>query len=525
MPAPITREDVAEVLRSLPERACDVIQAWVESSPDHPALVEVSGTWTYAQLDNAVKLTREWLLGLGIRPGDRVMMVCENCRSFVAIFLAASSMDAWPVLVHARLAANEIDAIREHCGARLVIYTTSVSPQARDHAKRHGAVAKELAGMGSIAVGALNSDVDPEPLDPDASSRIAAVIYTSGTTGTPKGVMLTHRNLLYVAAVSAKIRSLTPEDRLYGVLPMSHAVGLSVVLLGTLLSGASLYLAHRFDPAAALRSLEKDELSIMLGAPAMFSLLLDYAKLKGIKSLKPSKLRIISSSGAPLHANVKVEVEPLFGLTLHNGYGITECSPNIAQTRVESPRTDISVGEIFPGVEVRLVNSDGAQVEDGEVGELHVRGPNVMKGYYRAPEATAEAIDHSGWFNTHDLARLENSNLFIVGRSKDLIVRFGLNVYPAEVEAVLNSYPGVARSAVIGRDVEGTSGDEQVIAFVEPAPGNIIVEEELLDYAASHLAAYKRPSSILILPSLPVTPTGKVIKTNLARLSTPAASC
>jgi acyl-CoA synthetase (AMP-forming)/AMP-acid ligase II len=262
----------------------------------------------------------------------------------------------------------------------------------------------------------------------------------------------------------------------------------------------------------------------MLGAPAMFSLLSEYAKLKRLKSLNFPKLRIISSSGAPLQADVKAQAEALFGLTLHNGYGITECSPNIAQTRVESPRTDTSVGEIFPGVEARLVGSDGAHVKDDQVGELHVRGPNVMKGYYRAPEATDEAIDHNGWFNTHDLARLENGNLFIVGRSKDLIVRFGLNVYPAEVEAVLNSHPGVARSAVIGISAEGTPGGEQIIAFVESLPGSLVTKEELTDHAARHLAAYKCPSSIRILPFLPVTPTGKVIKANLLQLLDMSAS-
>jgi len=521
-----SHDAVAEVLRSLPERTCDVLSHWAQSTPDTHVLVESGTSWSYRQLSDTVDQTADWLRALGVRPGDRVMLVCENCRAFVALFLAGARIDAWPVLVHARLSADEVDAIRDHCGARVVIYTTSVSPHARDHAKRRGAAAQELADLGSIAVDGINPGVQPEPIESDPASRVAAVIYTSGTTGTPKGVMLTHRNLLYVAAVSARIRSLTPQDRMYGVLPMSHAVGLSVVLLGSLLSGATLYVSHRFDPPGVLRSLEKDELTVVLGAPAMFSLLLDYAKLKGIKSLRLPTLRIISSSGAPLHANVKAEVEALFGLTLHNGYGITECSPNIAQTRVESPRPDTSVGEIFPGVEVRLMGSDGSRVVEGKVGELQVRGPNVMKGYYRAPDETAAAIDADGWFNTRDLARMENGNLFIVGRSKDLIVRFGLNVYPAEVEAVLNSHPTVVRSAVIGRSVEGTSGDEELIAFVELAPDSPITKEELTDYAAQHLAAYKRPSSITILPSLPLTPTGKVIKANLAQqISSSTASC
>jgi long-chain acyl-CoA synthetase len=515
----MAKSGFAELLTNLPARISDVITPSAERSPGQPALVEVSGSWTYQQLADAVAATQTWLLDSGVRPGDRVMIVCENCRAFVAVLLALSGLDAWPVLVNARLSAREVDEIRDHCGARRVIFTTSVSSQAREHAERHGAVVHEAAGFGPIALGPLNDGVAPEPIDPDPTQRIAALIYTSGTTGLPKGVMLTHRNLMFVAAVSAKIRSLSPDDRLYGVLPMSHAVGLSVVLLGSLLSGATLYLASRFDPVAALATLEKERLSVVLGAPGMFSLLADYAKLKGLQSLTFPALRIISSSGAPLQPTVKSQVESLFGMVLHNGYGVTECSPNISQAVVGERRTDTSVGRVLPGVEVQLVGADQKPVADGEVGELWVRGPNVMKGYYRAPEETAAAINPEGWFNTRDLARLEHGYLFIVGRTKELIVHFGENVYPAEVEAVLNSHPAVVRSAVIGRSVEGTAGGEEVVAFVQLSPNSPISEAELAQHAAQHLAPYKRPSQILLVPSMPLTPTGKVVKGELTKMA------
>ncbi|MGB8782025.1 MAG: AMP-binding protein [Terriglobales bacterium] len=516
----ITRDDdrVAELLKSLPDRICDVIAAWSERSPDRPALVEPSGSWSYRQLASVVSDTQRWLLDLDVRPGDRVMIVGENCRAFVAILLTLAGLDAWPVLVSARLSAREVDQIREHCGARRLIYTTGVSVQAREHAKRHGATIQETTPVGPIAVGPLNESVEPEAVASSAPQRVGALIYTSGTTGLPKGVMLTHWNLLFVASVSAKIRSLTPADRLYGVLPMSHAVGLSIVLLGSLLSGATLYLASRFDPVAALATLEKEQLTVVLGSPSMFSLLADYAKLKGLNSLKFPGLRIISSSGAPLQPGLKERVESLFGMVLHNGYGVTECSPNISQAVVGERRTDTSVGKILPGVEVKLVGPDQKSVPDGEVGELWVRGPNVMKGYYHSPEETAAAINSEGWFNTRDLARLENGYLFVVGRTKELIVRFGENVYPAEVEAVLNAHPAVVRSAVIGRTVEGTQGGEEVIAYVQLAPSSRTSETDLAQHAAQHLSPYKRPSQILLVPSMPLTPTGKVIKGELAKL-------
>jgi long-chain acyl-CoA synthetase len=516
----MTEIPASDILKSLPESIPGAIKPWADSSPDRLAVVETSGSWTYRQLQEAVERATAWLQESGVRPGDRVMLVCENCRAFVAIFLALTGMDAWPVLANARLSAREIDDIRDHCGARRVIYMTSVSPQATQHAKRHGVIIGEQAGLGPIGFGSLNEKVEPEPIDRDSAHRVAALIYTSGTTGLPKGVVLTHRNLLFIAAVSAQIRSLTQDDHLYGVLPMSHAVGLSVVLLGSLLSGATLYLAPRFDPVAALAALERDRLTIVLGVPAMFALLVDYAKTKGLRGpLKFPALRIISSSGAPLQLPVKLAVEELLGMTLHNGYGVTECSPTIAQARVDEPRTDLSVGRVLPGVEVKIVGTDGNHVGEGEVGELSVRGPNIAKGYYRAPEETAAAIDSEGWFNTRDLARLEGGHLFVVGRTKELIVRFGENVYPAEVEAVLNAHPGVVRSAVIGRSVQGVEGGEEVIAFVQPTPGSALSVAEIMEHAARNLAPYKRPSQILLIAEMPLTPTGKAKKDELAKMA------
>ncbi|MGA2539190.1 MAG: AMP-binding protein [Terracidiphilus sp.] len=511
-------DQVAEILANLPPRISDVVKPWAECSPDHPALIESGGAWSYGQLALRVSDTQAWLKNSGVRPGDRVMIVCENCKAFVAILLAVAALDAWPVLVNARLSAPEVDKIRDHSGARLILYTTHVSPHAAQHAKRHGAVIAEQAGLGVIGISEKNENTEQEPVEQEVPKRVAALIYTSGTTGLPKGVMLTHRGLLFVAAISAKIRSLKTADRLYGVLPMSHAVGLSVVLLGALLSGSTLYLAPRFDPKAALGSLENDKLTIFLGGPSAFSLLLDYTTLKGLKSLRFPALRIISSSGAPLQPALKAQVEEMFGLPLHNGYGITECSPNISQTQVEAPRTDTSVGRILPGMESRLVGEDGQTVADGEVGELWVRGPNIMKGYYRAPEETAAAVNPEGWFNTRDLARIEDGYLFIVGRTRELIVRFGLNVYPAEVEAALNTHPSVVRSAVIGRTVNGAEGGEEVVAFVQPTPGSSLQATELISHLAQHLAPYKRPSHILLVSTMPVTLTGKIMKDELAKM-------
>ena len=234
--------------------------------------------------------------------------------------------------------------------------------------------------------------------------------------------------------------------------------------------------------------------------------------MSGVEQLDRGSLRLIAVAGAPLDPTLKAMIEREFGQPLLNAYGITECAPGISGVRAEAPRKDTSVGTILPGIEVRLVDPGGAPVANGEVGELHVRGPNVMRGYYRAPEATAAAIDKEGWFSTGDLARFEGDALFIAGRTKELIIRSGFNVYPAEVEAVLNAHPAVVQSAVIGRAVDA---NEEVVAYVQLLPGANATARELMEHAARLLTAYKRPSEIVILDALPTSSTGKILKHRL----------
>lgn len=502
-------------VRDVPNRIVEAIERQGARSPSGIAVIEPSGSWTYGELTEVVTRTRTWLSDSGVRPGDRVIVIAENCRAFVGLVFAISSLEAWPVPVNARLSGQEIEKIREHCGARRTIYTTEISAHARQHAERDHAQIVEVPGLGRIGVSALNETAEPERVEQDGAKQVAILLYTSGTTGQPKAVMLTHTNVLFIAAAASKIRSLTPDDRIYALLPMSHVVGFSVVLLGTMLSGATLVITPRFDPVAMAKDVASYGLTVVLGVPSMFALLVEYAKLKGIATFNFPSLRIISSSGAPLGSQLKSEVERLFGLTLCNGYGITECSPTIAQVRIEAPRTDTSVGPALPGVELKVVGPDGQSLPNGEVGELRVRGPNVMKGYYRAPEETAEVIDSAGWFNTRDLARIEDGNLFVIGRAKELIIRFGFNVYPAEVENVLNAHPAVARSAVVGRRAAGTQGDEEVIAFVQCAANATVSEAELSTHAASRLAPYKVPSQFVLVAEMPMTSTGKIMKDKL----------
>ena len=498
------------------EQVGDLVVHWARATPGHAALVDTGGQWTYADLADAAALMQSELLAAGLRRGDRVMLVGENCRALVAVFLAASGLGAWPSIVNPRLSEREVDAIHDHSGARCVLYTTQVSPRARDHAARAKAVAFAGAPDGALAIGPIRDAAAVERTDGPLADRVAALVYTSGTTGQPKGVMLTHRNLLFIARVSGRLRELHPGDRFYAVLPFSHILGLAGVLLGSLCYGGTVYLTARFDPAATLLALQRDRLTVLLGTPSMFSLLLDYTRGKGTTALAPQTLRLISSAGAPLAPGVKQAVERLFGQPLHNGYGVTECSPTITQTWPGEARADTSVGRPLPGLDVRLLDSEGREVPPGEVGEVVVRGPSVMKGYYRDPAATAAVLGPDGTFRTGDLARFDGDTLSIVGRAKELIIRSGFNVYPPEIEAVLNAHPSVVHSAVVGRPTES---DEDIVAFVQLSPGSATTPRDLADHAARLLVSYKQPTDIYILDELPTSAPGKIRKGELAALA------
>jgi acyl-CoA synthetase (AMP-forming)/AMP-acid ligase II len=482
-------------------------------APHDEALREEDHAWTFADVENATAEVARKLSAGGVRPGDRVLVISENCAALVALLFGIARLDAWPVLVNARLSAREIDAIRDHCEPRRIVYLTNVSADARTHASRHGsAELLSIPNMGDVQIGPLAMACAPEIAVEDPATQVAALLYTTGTTGNPNGVMLTHRNLLFIAKVSSTLRKLGPGDRVYGVLPISHVYGLASVCLGTLFAGACLQLEPRYSPQAMARALAQSGITVAQGVPAMYVKLLDHLRASG-QSVNASQLRFLYAGGSPLDPTLKAEVERQLGLTLHNGYGLTEASPTVTQTRLEAPRNDCSVGTVLPGVAIRLVDAQGRDAPQGEPGELWVRGPNVMRGYFRNAELTAQAIDADGWLNTGDMARQEaDGALFIVGRTKELIIRSGFNVHPAEVESVLNAHPAVTHSAVVGRAV---AGNEEVVAFVELVPGGTLGVDELARFAAQHLAPYKRPAEIVILPQLPVSATGKILKHQL----------
>ncbi len=507
------------LIDALPARVSDALMRHAERDACAPAVRDHLGrVLNYGQFAEAVRAAQRQLQEAGVRAGDRVMLVNENCVPLVVAILALSELSAWPVVVNARMAEAELERIRQHCEPRLVLYfldSSAAGERWRGFSELDDSAVLTL-GEGDVGVRHLSVGARPDEQHL-CEAGVFTLIYTTGTTGDPKGVMLTHRNVLYVAAVSSALRGLRASDRVYLVLPVSHVFGLAAVFLASVYVGAELVLADRFEPATAMATMREHGITGVFGVPAMFARLVDHARGQGIGSDDMPPLRFMYSGGAPLDPAIKEKTEALFNMPLLNAYGMTESGPTICQVRYNEPLTSCSVGRLLPGLQARLLGVDGKPVAPGEVGELHIRGPNIMLGYYRNPQATATALDAEGYLNTGDLVRLDEAgNVHIAGRSKELIIHSGFNVYPPEVEGVISQHPGVLLCAVVGQQRDG---NEEVVAWVQCAAGSDLNEAELQAFIRPLLTAYKRPSRILFVEQLPTAPSGKVLKHKLKSFS------
>jgi acyl-CoA synthetase (AMP-forming)/AMP-acid ligase II len=497
-------------------RISDVPHYWADKSPGAAALFENGQPVTYSELWRLVQQASALLRANRVEAGDRVMLVSENCVAQIALLFALSELRAWPVIVNARLSQREIEVIRSHCEPRVQIFTIGISSDARSHAERCGAIAVNLGETGGLAITAPDAATKAEPIE--IAEQVAALIYTSGTTGTPKGVMVSHRGLLHFAGISSGSRKLTQADVAHGVLPISHIFGLATVLMATLHGGASLYLQPRFTPEDTLEVLAKRGVSILQGVPTMFTRLLSHISEKRCTVHAP-KLRYIYTGGAPLDPALKKAVESRFGLPLHHGYGMTEYAGSLFITDMEHPRQDCSAGKIVGGAELRTVDEQGRDLPPGTAGEIWIRGAGTMLGYYRAPDLTAKALLPGGWLNTGDIGRVDpDGALFILGRTKDLIICSGFNVYPIEVESVINSFPRVKQSAAVGRPT--ADYNEEIVAFVEMESGATLDVAALREFLKARLSPYKRPVAIHQIEAIPTTASGKLLKNDLRKMAT-----
>lgn len=486
------------------QRWHNFLRAQISRRPDALALTDSGGaSWTYAALDAACDAVRGVLNSAGVLPGDRVVIVAENCAATVAALFACSRLGAIAVPVNARQTTPELTRITDHAQPVAILLTSAISPDAAAHATGMGA--QEING--AFGVLHLATPFKSDPLDdPD----VAVILYTTGTTGPPKGVMLTHANLIFGGKSSVAVRGMTQQDVIFGVLPMTHVFGLASILTAAICVGALMRLEARFSTARVYAALN-DGVTLLSAVPQMHALLMQYTREQGFDRLQGVALRYVSSGAAPLDPAWKRKAEAFYGVALQNGYGMTETTAGVSVTRNTVGDDDISTGPPFPGVEVQI---DETVPGGGDgMGEVVTRGPNVMRGYFRNPGETARVLDPQGWMHTGDLGKIDDRGfLHILGRSKELIIHGGFNVYPPEVEAALNDHPQVVHSAVVGRMKDG---DEQVLGFVQVAKGDAPDLEELHAFVAQRLAGYKRPVQIVIATSLPVAPTGKILKHRL----------
>ncbi len=477
-----------------------------ERYPDSPALLIGDAMITYSELDDATARVAGLIRERGLVPGDRVGIMLPNVPQFAFAYYGVLRAGGVIVPMNVLLKQREVEFYLGDSEAKLIFAWHELAGEAELGAAAVGAeciVVEPESFAGSLAA------VEPvEEVADRAAGDTAVILYTSGTTGKPKGAELTHSNLAINADVSKALFTLDHDDVVLGALPLFHAFGQTCGLNAAISAGSSLALIPRFSPDRALTTIQRDGVTVFEGVPTMFSALLHHPDRE---EFDVSTLRVCVSGGAALPVEVLRGFEQAFGCVILEGYGLSETSPVACFNHPDRERKPGSIGTPIEGVEMRLVDDGRQQAASGEVGEIAIRGHNVMKGYWNRPEATADAIDSDGWFYSGDIARIdEDGCYFIVDRKKELIIRGGYNVYPREIEEVLYEHPAVREAAVIG--VPHAELGEEVAAAVALKPGETVTESEIRDYVKANVAAYKYPRHVWFVDELPKGPTGKILK-------------
>src|SRR4051794_10265853 len=485
--------------------------AWDHAGAD-PERVAIRGDgtpWTYGMLRERAAAMAGRLRAAGVRPGDRVLLVAPSVPEFAGAYYGIHAASAVAVTANTMSTRPELEYVGQDAGVVLVVAWHEVGPAPAEAAAVLGvpfwSLGEDRGGAG------LPGDAGAAPLDaphPTADDDDAVILYTSGTTGRPKGAQLTHANLIACAEIFEEVLEVTPADRMVTALPLFHVFGQAVVMGTTLHCGAGLSLLARFDADGLLALLRRDRLTMMSGVPTMWNALLHAAGDARPEDF--ATLRLAASGGAAIPAEVLRAFEGRFDCAILEGYGLSETTGAATFNGLHRVRKPSCVGIALPRCAVEIRGVDGAEVPIGEVGEVHVRGPVVMSGYWNRPEATAETLV-DGWLKTGDLGTEDaDGDIRIVDRKKDLIIRGGYNVYPREVEEVLYEHPDVVEVAVIG--VPDEHFGEEVAAVVALRPGAAFDADAFRAWAKERLSAYKVPRLFQVVDTLPKGPTGKILK-------------
>jgi long-chain acyl-CoA synthetase len=449
---------------------------------------------------------------LGIEPGDRVVVFLTNCPEVLQAYAGILKAGGVVVPVLFLLGPEEVRHILADSGAKAAITSPDLAWKLEGWSGRVVTVGGEAPGAS-----AWDELVGREPDRFDtvarADSDVAVILYTSGTTGRPKGVALSHANLTSNARSAASLYELDRNAWSLAVLPLSHSYGLTMMNVGNIL-GTRAVLLRWFNPGLVLETIQAYRVQSMAGVPTMYVYLRHFADAGRFDT---SSMRTWGSGAAPLPVEIVEPFERKFGGRILEGYGLTEASPVVSAHRYSGVRKIGSVGPPIPGVDVRIFDDADRELPAGEVGEVCVRGPNVMLGYYGLPDETAEAL-RGGWLRTGDMGRLDADGfLYIVERKKDLIIRGGFNVYPREVEEVLYAHPKIAEAAVVG--MRDPLMGEEVLACVVARAGAVVTEDEVLAFCQERLAKFKCPRAVRFLDALPKNPIGKVLRKQLRGLA------
>jgi long-chain acyl-CoA synthetase len=470
---------------------------------------------TYADLDDRSARLATLLREKGLERGDRVGVMLPNVLEFPISYYGVLRAGAVVVPMNVLLKRREIAFYLEDSGAKLLLAWQGFCEEARGGAADAGA---ELIEVEPESFAELLGAREPSSELADTDEEDTAVIlYTSGTTGKPKGAELTHFNLSRNAEISSRTTSNVKEgDVVLGALPLFHSFGQTVSMNASLRVGATLTLLPKFDPGEALEIMQRDRVTHFYGVPTMYGAVLHHPDRE---SYETSTLRTCITGGASMPVEVLRGFEEAFGCEVLEGYGLSETSPVSSSNHPGRPRKPGSIGTPLEEVEMKVVDEDDEEVAQGEVGEIVIRGHNVMKGYWQRPDATEEAM-RGGWFHTGDMARVdEDGYFFIVDRKKDLIIRGGYNVYPREVEEVLYEHPKIREAAVLG--VPHEQWGEEIGAAVVLHEGEELTAEEVSEYVKERIAAYKYPRIVWFVDDLPKGPTGKILK---REIEVPAAA-
>jgi long-chain acyl-CoA synthetase len=474
--------------------------------PDRAALRLGDDITSYRELDEDSARVAGLLHDRGVKPGDRVGIMLPNTPEFALVYFGVLRAGAVVVPMNPLLKAREVGYYLGDSGARLMFGWPAFAADAQAGAEQADAEAIIVEPGGFRAVLASAQPAD-EVVDRDGDDT-AVILYTSGTTGQPKGAELTHANLTRNTEVTqTDLLRLTADDVIFGGLPLFHAFGQTCTLNTAVAAGACLTLLPRFDAAQALRILAEHRVTVFAGVPTMYSALLHRPDRD---SYDVSRLRLCFTGGAAMPVEVLRAFEAAFDCVVLEGYGLSETSPVASFNHPDRERKPGTIGTPISGVEMRIVDENGNELPRGETGEIAIRGHNVMKGYWRRPEATAAAI-RDGWFSTGDIGRVDEDGYFsIVDRKKDLIIRGGYNVYPREIEEVMHEHPAVAEVAVIG--LPHPDLGEEIGAAVALKPDATATADELRDHVKRQVAAYKYPRKVWIVDALPKNATGKIVK-------------